>query len=121
MRDMPKFGPLEEAKSLAIGEGYEVVYDPRERGPLNLTGAVQLSRWKGVSAPNGKYVYACHNGTILAEAYLPAEQQPTLKAHSSPAEIANEAVRRKKAIGPDYPAFVLGGPIHAVTGGNIGE
>jgi hypothetical protein len=59
----PKFGPLQDTVAAALAEGQEIIYDERFKStrtvPLNVTGAVPLRQWPGLTGKNGGgYEYA---------------------------------------------------------------
>ena len=89
------------AVALAMKMGYNIVYDPKFKKPLsNLTGAVPLKEWPGMTPQNGGgYEYAFHQVQIQARPILPLSHP--LKKASAPRggkEFAAFWLRHKAAL-----------------------
>jgi len=114
--DDPVFEPLERTISLARKMGYTIIYDPRSRnlnptgGRLNLTGAVPLTQWKGMTPKGGGgYVYALDGMRILARPTLPAHHGLNMSpTREEVPAVLLRAAKALNAVGP-FAEFILGG------------
>ncbi len=110
--NMPKFGSLESAKALAASDGYTIVYDNHYKriSPPNLTGAVALKDWPGLTGKDGgEYEYAYDGAKILAQPELPQNHGLNLTPNTREVlEVLRKAMKMREAIGPNME-FLLGG------------
>ncbi len=109
------FEPLERTKALVMKMGFTTVFDPRytkmDRPPFNLTGAVPLSTWPGMTPKNGGgYVYALDQMGLHASPTLPPGHELNA-APSDPKDLPAYLVKLNaflKTVGP-FSEFILGG------------
>src|SRR5690242_769575 len=101
--DTPKFGPLKDATMLAAASGYTIVYDNRYKSAtsLNLTGAVPLAEWPGLTGKNGgHYEYAFNGTTIIARPMLPPNHGLNMrpKDNKETVEVLRQAAEKLKDV-----------------------
>ncbi len=105
--DTPNFGSLDDAKAAATASGYKVVYDDRYNStpPLNVTGAVSLKEWPGISGKNGEaYEFWFDGGYIHAR---PAISSSDVNVDpKNTLEFLRRVIEIRKAIGPEIPFLV---------------
>ncbi len=109
------FEPLERTVALAMKMGFTILYDTRykrtDRPPFNLTGAVPLRTWPGMTPQNGgAYAYAFDLMRLHAWPTLPPSHELYV-APSDPKELATYLVKvgtYLKTVGPAVE-FVLAG------------
>jgi hypothetical protein len=112
----PAFEPLDRTISLAKKMGYTIIYDPRSQnfnptgGRLNLTGAVPLTEWKGMTPKGGGgYVYALDGMKILARPTLPANHGLNMSpTREEVPAVLLKAAKALNTVGP-FAEFILGG------------
>lgn len=109
------FEPLKSVVALAAMLGFKVVYDNSYKKPdkwsLNLTGAVPLSQWPGLTAKlGGGYEYAFDYSKLEARPTLP----PNVNIGSAPSDPQKlaafflEVMKLQDAVGP-RGTFLLAG------------
>jgi hypothetical protein len=109
------FESLARTIALAMKMGYTTVYDrsyaKMDRPPFNLTGAVSLSTWPGMSPKNGGgYEYALDQMRLHARPTLPPSPEPLI-APSGGKEFAAFVLKHKAildTVGP-FAEFILTG------------
>jgi hypothetical protein len=112
--DTPNFGSLKEAVALATASGYKIIYDNRHKStqpPFNITGAVCLSKWPGLTGKNGGgYEYAFTGTTIIARPTLPPDHGMNLrpKDNKETLEVLRQAAQILEEVGPTAE-FLLAG------------
>jgi hypothetical protein len=114
--DDPVFESLERTISLAEKMGYTTVYDPRSQNPnptggrLNLTGAIPLAQWRGMTPKGGGgYLYALDGMKILARPTLPANHGLNMSpAREDLPTVLLKAAKALNTVGP-FAEFILGG------------
>lgn len=107
------FEPLKNTVALAIACGHKVVYDSRYKKFPNVTGAVPLSSWPGLTGNNGGgYEYALDGLKILARPTLPPNQSLNMKpaTNEETFNVMRSAAKLLNTVGP-AAEFILGGSI----------
>lgn len=102
------FEPLDRTITLALKMGFSVIYDERFKSmsapPFNLTGAVPLSTWPGMTPKNGGgYEYALGSVTLHARPTLPPGHGP-LVAPTDGKEFAAFMLRMSASLDAVGPA-----------------
>jgi hypothetical protein len=109
------FEPLERTVALAMKMGFTIVFDPSytkmDRPHFNLTGAVPLSTWRGMTPKNGGgYAYALDQMRLHARPTLPPNHELNV-GPSDPKEFPAYLVKVSaflKTVGP-FAEFTLAG------------
>jgi hypothetical protein len=107
------FEPLTPTLTLAALMGFTLVYDNSYKSMkpprLNVTGAVPLTKWRGLHGKNGAdYEYAFDGLKLIAQPILPSALNMEPKTTEEFIAVVKKAVTLRDAIGPTVE-LLLGG------------
>jgi len=112
--DTAKFGSLKDTVAGAVAGGYTIIYDNRYKSaslPLNITGAVSLAEWPGLTGKNGgEYEYALDGMKIIAQPALLPDHGLNMRPKDSKEalDVLRQVIEVRKGVGPTVE-FLLGG------------